>query len=198
MNVNPSLFVIMIELLAVESLVLVVISALYIKHRYQCKIVFQNVINATEATENARQQVLETTLRDLVKEGEEDTSGFAARLVEAENRFHKKLLTTFIKQDHEGLSRLGKWTEELLSPYRTLISETAATSKQEKEQLDKKVSELEHTTESLTAEKTQLNQQLDETKGNLDNIMSEYVSAFKKGEAPSEGNGNPDGTAASG
>ena len=181
MNVNATFFVIMIELLAVESLVLIVISALYIKRRYQCKIILQNIIDTNTSTEAARQQVLENTLQDIVKE-DENAAKFATRLVKAESRYQKKLLSTFIAQDHEGLARLGKWTDDLLSPYRMLISETTATSKEEKAQLDKRVAGLEHTVQTLATEKEQLNQQADKTKEELDGIMSEYISAFKKGE----------------
>lgn len=180
MNINPTFFIIMVELLAVESLILIVISALYIRRKYQCKAVLQNIIHATESSGNARQQVLENTLKDMFKDGEENASEIAAKLVKAEGRFHKRLITTFIEQDHGSLSGLFKWTDKLLSPYRTMISDTATELDTVKKQSRKKVEKLEQTVETLSKEKTELTKELDHTKQELDSIMSEYVSAFDK------------------
>ncbi len=180
MNINPTAFIIMVEVLAVESIILIVISALYIRRKLQCRAVLQNIINATETSGAARQQALENTLKDMFKDGDENASEVAAKLVTAESRFHKRLLTTFIQQDHDALPGIFKWTDKLLSPYRSMISDTASELDEIKKESKKKVKKLENTVEALSKEKTELTRELDHTKEELDSILSEYVSAFDK------------------
>ena len=180
MNINPTVFIIMVEVLAIESIILIVISALYIRRKLQCRAVLENIFKVTESSGAARQQVLENTLKDMFKEGDENASEVAARLVTAESRFHKRLLTTFIEQDHDALPGLFKWTDKLLSPYRTMISDTASELDEVKKASKKKVEKLEHAVETLSREKSELTQELDHTKQELDSILSEYVSAFDK------------------
>ncbi len=180
MNINPTVFIIMVEVLAVESIILIVISALYIRRKLQCRAVLENIFKATESSGAARQQVLENTLKDMFKEGDENASEVAAKLVTAESRFHKRLLATFIEQDHDALPGLFKWTDKLLSPYRTMISDTASELDEVKKASKKKVEKLEHAVETLSREKSELTQELDHTKQELDSILSEYVSAFDK------------------
>lgn len=170
----------MAELLVLESIVLIVISALYIRRKLQCRSVLQNIIKATESSGGARQQVLENTLKDMFKDNGENAGEVAAKLVRAEGNFHKRLLTTFIEQDHDSLKGLFKWTDKLLSPYRTMISDTASELDDVKEQSRRKVEKLESTVETLSKEKTALTKELDHTRQELDSIMSEYVSAFDK------------------
>ncbi len=181
MNINPTFFIIMGELLAVESIILIVLTILYIRRKRQCRAVLQNIISATEASDAERQKVLENTLKDIYQESdEENASQVATKLVKAESQFHKKLLTTFISQDHDSLSGLYKWTDKLLSPYRAMISSSSTALESSEKQTKKKMDSLKHTVDALSKEKCELKEELDGTKKELDSIMSEYVSAFDK------------------
>ncbi len=182
MNVNPTFFVIMVELLAVESIALVIITVLFVRRKFQYKHAVENIIAAAESSEAARQKVLEQTLKDVFNEDEADANSKAQQLAKAESRFCKRLITAFVSRKHGILSRLDKMTDELLSPYRSLISETAQEKVRTKKKMSKNINSLKHTIESLKEEKLKITEQLAETEHELNNIMSEYVSAFQKEE----------------
>jgi len=73
-------------------------------------------------------------------------------------------------------------TDELVSPYRTIISETAEEKVQSERLADKRIHTLKHTIDTLKEEKEKINQRLQETEEELERITAEYVSAFKKEE----------------
>ncbi len=182
MNVNPTFFVIMVELLAVESLALIVITVLFIRRKIQYKHMIEHIVEAADASETARLEVLEKTLKDVFNEEGEDASRKARELARAESRFCKRLISAFVNRKHGILGRLDKMTDELLYPYRTLISETAEEKVRTKTELSKRVKSLKHTVESLREEKENITRKLAETEKELESITAEYVSAFKKEE----------------
>ncbi len=196
MTVNPTFFVIMVELLALESLALVVITVLYVRRKYQYKHVVDNIIAAAESSEAARQKVLEQTLKDVFNEDDADANTKAQQLAKAESRFCKRLISAFVARKHGILSRIDKMTDELLSPYRSLISETAQEKVQTEKKMSKNIDSLKHTIDSLKEEKQRITQQLADTEQELNNIMSEYVSAFQKEELLKQDEENKDGDAA--
>ncbi len=187
MNINPTFFVIMVELLAVESLALVVITVLFVRRKYQYKHVVENIIAAAESSEAAHQKVLEQTLKEVFNEDAEDASSKAQQLAKAESRFCKRLIAAFVSRKHGVLSRLDKMTDELLSPYRSLISSTAQEKVENEKKMSKNINSLKHTIDSLKEEKLKITEQLAETEHELNNIMSEYVSAFQKEEQQKQG-----------
>ncbi len=182
MNVNPTFFVIMVELLALESLALIVITVLFIRRKIQYKHMIEHIVEAADASETARLEMLEKTLRDVFNEESEDASRKARELAKAESRFCRRLISAFVNRKHGILGRLDKMTDELLSPYRTLISETAEEKVRTKTELSKRVKSLKHTVESLREEKENITRKLAETEKELESITAEYVSAFKKEE----------------
>ncbi|MFQ5487571.1 MAG: hypothetical protein ACE5ET_03875 [Gammaproteobacteria bacterium] len=182
MNVNPTFFITMVELLAVESLALVVITVLFVRRKYQYKHAVENIIAAAESSEAAHQKVLEQTLKDVFNEGGEDANNKAQLLAKAESCFCKRLIAAFVSRKHGILIHLDKMTDELLSPYRSLISNTAEEKVQNEKKMSKNINSLKHTIESLKEEKLKITEQLAKTEHELNNIMSEYVSAFQKEE----------------
>ncbi|HHH35925.1 MAG TPA: hypothetical protein ENK48_03735 [Gammaproteobacteria bacterium] len=182
MNVNPVLFVILVELLALESMALVIISVLYFHRKYQYKNMVANLVDLADASEANRIQVLEKTLKDVFHEADEEAATKARQLATAESRFCKRLISAFVSRKHDILARLDRMTDELLSPYRTMISETAGEKVRTEKEMKKRVKRLRHTIDTLKEEKAAINQRLQATEKELASITSEYISAFKKEE----------------
>ncbi len=182
MNVDPTLLILLVELLVLETLALLVIGFLFVRRKVQYKNMMEEIIESADASEAARQKVLEQTLKDVFHEGGEEACSKAKQLAEAESRFSKRLISAFVARQHEILNRLDKMTDELISPYRTIISETAEEKLQNERQADERIHTLKLTIDTLKEEKEKINQRLQETEEELERITTEYVSAFKKEE----------------
>ena len=181
MKISPTFIVLLIEFAAVLS-VLVGIAAFFMFRRGRVMNVALKIAKKKKVdAEPARKEELYTALREVLSGEDDAIRQKAEQIMESERVFHDRVIQAFRTRDKEAVEKLDDWTEDLVSPYRSLIGEATSAGGEVKEvsEINEKLAQMEGTVEALTMERDRVKEELKNKEKEIESMVGEYVSAFK-------------------
>lgn len=182
MKISPTLIVLLVELAIVLLVVIGVIAYVSYRRYRQMNTVLQIVEQRQASSEPARQEELLVALREALKDEDEDVKRKAERIVESERVFHERIIGAFRTRDRDAIVKLDEWTNDLVTPYRSLISDVVGSSEKELQQITEKLTEMEGAMAALANERDRMTEELKKKEKEVDSMVKEYVSAVREKE----------------
>jgi len=179
-NLQSALVIIMAEVCIMLMATLGYIVYRYIrKHRGVMSALHALTSNINKNSE-ARSSMLHEFLTKTCQYSDEAASAAANELIEKEQSFYNSLIEIYATQNQNALASLDSKTEEVISAYRELASNTAKIITQDAQSdLETQTQQFNHTIEDLKEKNNHLSVEVNQLKHEMDLTVQEYSSAFR-------------------
>jgi hypothetical protein len=184
-SVNPTIFYTLIEISAVLAVLCLVFAFLILRGRKQHKQALEQLVEKVKEGEASRKEKITAFLKKHGHEDDEELDKVTGNLIQKENDFYHYIISALLARNVQPLFELDQHLEALAQSYSDLVKGAAGNESgadtidtDDLKQLIAETSAMKSEMTSLREENAKLATELDESKKEMKQTLTEFTSAF--------------------